>query len=191
MLNTNFHPFPVLETERLKLVQMSGEHSARLFEMRSDDEVMRYIPRPRPTMMSEVHDFIAINNQLIASGEGINWAICLKEENMLVGNVGFWRFKPEDRRIELGYSLLRSYWGRGIAIEAIRAVLQYGFEVMNAHSVEADVDPRNTASVKVLERSGLVFEGCLRESCFWEGEFSDTAVYSMLSHEWKRMNNTP
>jgi ribosomal-protein-alanine N-acetyltransferase len=70
--------------------------------------------------------------------------------------------------------------------EAIKAVLEYGFEQMGLHSVEAIIDPKNIASERVLQKNGFVKEAHILENEFWDGKFLDTAIYSLLRRNFKK-----
>jgi RimJ/RimL family protein N-acetyltransferase len=87
----------------------------------------------------------------------------------------------------LGYGVARSCWGRGIASEAARAVVDYGFEVFNLAKVWARADPRNVASVRILEKLGMEREGLLREHLLIRGERVDRAYYGILRAEWEAL----
>jgi ribosomal-protein-alanine N-acetyltransferase len=154
--------------------------------MRSSDEVMRYVERPRPKSIEDVLVFIAQLNGSIDKQENINWFIHAKSDNAFVGSIGFWRMKPEHFRAEVGYTLLPAYWKQGIGTEALQAALGYAFDVMNAHSVEASLNPANEASIRLLEKLGFVREAYFREDYYWQGKFLDTAVYALLAGDGVR-----
>lgn len=179
-LNFCFNPFPILETERLLLVRFAPEHFERMYQMRRDDDVMRYVERPRPQHLSEMEIFYQQNEELINSQNGITWIVTLKAENLMAGNIGFWRMKKEHHRAEIGYMLLPQYWNQGIMSEAMKAVLKYAFDQMKLHSIEADINPENTASAAILEKHGFVREAFFRENFFWNGVYLNSAIYSLL-----------
>jgi RimJ/RimL family protein N-acetyltransferase len=89
------------------------------------------------------------------------------------------------RRAEIGYALGRAHWGRGYIHEALQAVMKYAFNELNLHRIEADVDPRNTASIKTLERLGFQREGFLRERWQVGGELQDALFYGLLRPDWE------
>jgi len=124
---------------------------------------------------------IAMIDEKIDSNEGINWAITLKGNPKLIGIIGHYRIRPEYFRAEIGYMLLPEYQGKGIISEAINEVVNYGFEVMKLHSIEAIIDPENFASEKVLQKNGFVKEAHLKENEFYDGRFLDTVIYSILN----------
>ena len=181
MLDINFSPFHNLETERLYLRRVVKEDVNEIFALRSDQEVMKYIPRPLLKTEEEALAHIAMIDEKIDSNEGINWAITLKGNPKLIGIIGHYRIRPEHFRAEIGYMLLAEYQGKGIISEAIKEVVNYGFEVMKLHSIEAIIDPENFASEKVLQKNGFVKEAHLKENEFYDGRFLDTVIYSILN----------
>lgn len=180
MLKINFLPFQNLETERLLLRRVVDEDVNEIFALRSDPEVMKYIPRPLVKTKEDALAHVAMIDEKIEINEGINWAITLKGNPKLIGIIGHYRIKPEHFRAEIGYMLLPEYQGKGIISEAIKTVVKYGFEVMQLHSIEAIIDPKNFASEKVLQKNGFVKEAHLKENEFYEGRFLDTVIYSSL-----------
>ncbi len=181
MVNINFTPFPNLETERLHLRRLVKEDVNEVFALRSDKEVMKYIPRPLVKTKEDALEHIAMIDAKIENNEGINWAITLKDNPKLIGIIGHYRIKPEHFRAEIGYMLLPEYYGKGIIAEAIKETLKYGFEIMKLHSIEAIIDPENLASESVLQKSGFVKEAHLKENEYYEGRFLDTVIYSILN----------
>lgn len=181
MLNINFTPFPILETERLLLRRLVKEDVNEIFALRSDKETMKYIPRPLVKTEEEAIAHFEMIDEKIENNEGINWAITLKKDPKLIGLIGHYRIKPEHFRAEIGYMLLPEYHGKGVIIEAIKETVKYGFEIMKLHSIEAVIDPENLASEKVLQKSGFVKEAHLKENEYFEGRFLDSVIYSILN----------
>jgi ribosomal-protein-alanine N-acetyltransferase len=181
MLEFNFSPFPTLTTDRLILRQVTREDVNEIFFLRSDEEVMRYIERPRAKTPEEAYSFIELINSNAANNSDIAWGICLKDDLRLIGYLGFWRIKPENHRGETGYALHPQWQGKGIASEALMAVIDYGFKTMKLHSIEANVNPDNLASIKLLEHTGFTREAYFKEDFYWNGQFLDSAIYSLLT----------
>ncbi|MFI0491070.1 GNAT family N-acetyltransferase [Flavobacterium sp.] len=181
MLEINFTPFPNLETERLILRRLVNDDFNEVLALRSDKETMKYIPRPLAKTKEDAMEHIALIDLRIESNEGINWGITLKNDSKLIGIIGHYRLKPEHYRAEIGYMLLPEYHGKGIMTEAIKEVVNYGFKIMRLHSIEALIDPRNSASENVLKKNGFVKEAHFIENEYYEGQFLDTVVYSILN----------
>lgn len=181
MLVINFDPFPNLETSRLLLRRVDNDDANEIFALRSNAQTMKYIPRTLAKTTQDALDHIAMIDEKIINNEGINWGITLKNEPKLIGIIGHYRIKPEHHRAEIGYMLLPEYHGKGIASEAVREVVNYGFKVMKLHSIEAIIAPNNSASEKVLLKNGFVKEAHLKENEFFEGRFLDTVILSILN----------
>jgi [ribosomal protein S5]-alanine N-acetyltransferase len=175
-----FDPFPVLETPRLVLRRLRPDDTAGLHACFSDEETMRYWSSVPHTRLEETEDVVAKSIRGLASGVFVEWAVTLRDDDTAVGKVSHHRWIKAHFRSEIGYILRRDLWGRGIVHEALAAIITFGFERMKLHSIEAQVDPENERSVRVLERLAFVKEGHLRESFFLAGRFTDTGIYSLL-----------
>lgn len=182
MLEVNFLPFPILKTERLLLRQVTKNDAEAIFDLRSNDEIMKYIPRPYLKSKEEALELITVFDEKIENGTGINWGISfLDRPEKIIGIIGHYRLKPEHYRAEVGYMLLPKYKGQGIVSEALQKVVAYGFDEMKLHSIEAILDPENLGSEKVLLKNGFVKEAHFIENEFYEGRFLDTLIYSRLN----------
>jgi len=100
-----------------------------------------------------------------------------------VGACGFVGWSPEHARAEMGYVLNRRYWGRGLVLEAVRAMISFGFERMDLNRVEARCVAENTASARVMEKAGMAYEGTLRQREFLKGVYRDMKLYAILRGE--------
>lgn len=186
MLTINFHPFKNLETNRLLLRRVAETDVAEIMELRGNEQTMKYIPRPLVTNTDEALAHVTMINNKIENNEGINWAITIKGNPKLIGIIGHYRIQPENYRCEIGYMILPEYWGKGIVTEAIKVVLEYGFEDLQMHSIEAVIDPENKASEQVLLKNGFVKEAHILENEFYGGKFWDTVIYSILKRNFKK-----
>jgi ribosomal-protein-alanine N-acetyltransferase len=157
-----------------------------VFALRSNPEIMKYIPRPLLKTKEEALEHIAMMEDKIVNNIGINWGITVKGSDKIIGIIGHYRIQPENHRAEIGYMSLPEYNGKGYITEAIKAVVEYGFEQMNLHSIEAVIDPGNTASEKVLQKNGFVKEAHILENELWDGKFWDTVIYSLLRRNFKK-----
>ena len=181
MLSFNFTPFPVIETERLLLRQITNDDITEVFELRSNPETMKYIPRPLVKTTEDALEHIKMIEEKINDNTGINWGITLKGNSKLLGMIGFYRMQPENYRAEIGYMLLPDFHRKGIIPEAVNRLINYGFYDLKLHSIEAVIDPENAASEKVLQKCGFVKEAHLRECEYFEGKFIDKVIYSLLA----------
>ena len=177
----SFLPFQNLESERLLLRQITPDDVNEIFALRSNPETMKYIPRPLATTKDDAMGHIKMIQDKIVSNEGINWAITEKGNPKMIGIIGHYRIRWEHFRSEIGYMLLPEHQGKGIITEAIQLLVDYGFNEMNMHSLEAIIDPKNTASARVLEKNNFVKEAHFKENEFYDGKFLDAVVYSLLN----------
>jgi ribosomal-protein-alanine N-acetyltransferase len=181
MLEPCFFPFPEITTERLLLRRIIIQDAQEIFLLRSDEVVMKYVDRPRATSLHDAEDFLDIINKSLDVNDGISWGITMKENpEKLIGYIGYWRMKKEHYRAEIGYMLNPAFWKKGIMKEAILAVLDFGFDTMHLHSIEANISPGNAASAAVLEATGFIKEAYFKEDFFYDGTFRDTVIYSKL-----------
>jgi ribosomal-protein-alanine N-acetyltransferase len=182
MLELNFSPFPEIKTERLLLRRMTDADAPEIQFLSSDDRVMKYIDREKTKSVEEAIAFIQMVNANIDKNESIMWAIALQDRpDTLIGNISFWRIINQHYRSEIGYMLHPDFWGKGIMKEALLAAINFGFTEMKLHSIEAHINPDNTASGILLEKTGFVREAYFKEDFYFRGKFIDTAIYSLLA----------
>lgn len=177
MVQLHFEPFPVLETERLVLRQISIADAEDIFLLRTNPEAMKYINRPA---LQSNDDVIELINKMTNTAERINWGITLKNQNKIIGTIGYHKIDKENYRAEIGYMLSPEYWNTGLMSEAITKVIEYGFNAMNLHSIEAVINPENTVSRKILRKFNFIKEGYFKENFYFEGKFLDSEVYSLI-----------
>jgi [ribosomal protein S5]-alanine N-acetyltransferase len=146
----------ITETERIILRHFhiaDGEAMAELF---ADPEVMQFGPGPQP--LEWVHQWLegCLEDYFQKWGFGI-WAVIHKPDRRVIGFCGLTRFEDIDGRpeIEVGYRLVRAYWGRGLATEAARTVRDYAFQVLTLTRLVSIIDSRNAASARVAEKIGM------------------------------------
>lgn len=176
-----FDSFPILETERLILKKIQPEDKNEIFEIYSSIDAMKYFGKNPYTSLSEAEDMIERVLKAFQNKEGIRWGITLKQFDKLIGSGGFWKLLKDHLRAEIGYDLNPVYWKKGIMSEALEAMIEFGFKKMNLHTIEANIDPANIASEKLLEKMGFKKEGHITESFLFNGEFTDTGVYSLIN----------
>ncbi len=181
MLTLNFTPFPTITTERLILRQLTMDDINDLFWLRSNELVGKYIPRPPYKSVDEASAFIPKIDTNIANNESILWGITLKNENKIIGTICLWNIHKEHYRGEVGYELHPDFWNRGIMQESLVAIINYGFQDMKLHSIEAVINPDNAATIKLLERNHFVKEAHFKENFFHKNSFQDTVIYSLLN----------
>ena len=182
MIELNFTPFPELRTERLLLRRLEKTDANEIFFLRSNEDVLRHLGKEPATTIREAEEFIGLINKNVDNNESILWGIALQgHPSIIIGTICLWNFKKENYRGEIGYLLHPDHWRKGIIKEAINKVVDYGFNVLKLHSIEAQLSSGNIASSAALERTGFVKEAHLKENFYFKGEFSDTLIYSILT----------
>jgi ribosomal-protein-alanine N-acetyltransferase len=180
MLQIQLTPFQELTTQRCRLRQITLEDTNDILEINSDPEVMRYLDRESLRSPKEAEFIINMINEDIKRNAGIWWGITLHNDNKVIGMIGFWRMIAIHHRAEIGFMLLPAYWNTGLMSEAIQAVVDHGFNQINLHSIEANVNPKNLAAQKLLQKNGFVQEGYFRENYYFDGKFIDSVTFSLI-----------
>jgi ribosomal-protein-alanine N-acetyltransferase len=174
-----------LTTERLILRWLDAGDAAAQYAIYADPVAMRYWSAAAWTDMAQADASIAQSLEGYRSGSGLRLAIVLRESAEMIGNFNLYAFNDANRRCDVGYALNRDHWGKGYLGEAMTAALDYAFSVLDLNRLEADIDPRNEASAKLLERKGFKKEGFMPERWIVNGEICDTVFYGLLKRDWE------
>lgn len=185
MIDAGAASLPTLDAGALRLRPVRPSDAPDLFAVFGDPAVCRYWSRPPLPDLAAAEALQREIATLFAERTLFQWAVAEAAGDRLVGTCTLADLSVEHRRAAVGYALRRDAWGRGHATAALRALLDFAFGALRLHRVEADVDPRNAASIRVLERLGFVREGCLRERWHLQGEVQDAALYGLLAREWR------
>ncbi|REC43484.1 GNAT family N-acetyltransferase [Chryseobacterium pennipullorum] len=173
--------FPVLQTERLILRQLTPQDTQDLFEYFSLDEVMEYYDLETFKTAEDAENIIQHFNGEFEKGKGFRWALELKGENKVIGTCGYHNWYPEHFRAEIGYELNPPFWRKGYMKEAILPILTYGFESMQLHRVDAFIDPANISSEKLLTSLNFQEEGTMKDYFFEKGKFVDATLFGLVN----------
>ena len=174
-----------LNTDRLFLRTMNLNDAEAIFAYRSDAFENRYqgwIPKK----IEDVYDFI--NNRITTEVNVANtWhqmVVINRENKKLIGDIGIHFMDEEKKQVELGFTLDKKCQGNGFATESVKQVIEYLFNTLNKHRIIGSIDPRNSSSIKLVERLGFRKEAHFRKSIFIDGEWVDDLIYAMLSEDW-------
>lgn len=149
----------IIETDRLLIREFVEDDAEAFFSFNSDPEVMRFTGEPPSTSVDLVKKQIRDYPDYRLHGYG-RWAVVYKPDRRVVGFNGL-KFLEDLQEVDLGYRLRSDYWGRGIATESSMAVLRYGFEDLGLKRIIGLVLPENLASIRVLEKIGMRFDGMI------------------------------
>ena len=176
--------FPILETKRLKLIEITHQHVEYLYEILSLEEVTRFYGTNRFTLPVEASRLIDMFHKNLLDKRGIRWGIKLKENQRIIGTIGLNGLQLQNKRAEIGYELHPSYWRKGFGEEAIKEVLRFSFIQLGLFRIGAVVYPENEASINLLLKLGFTKEGLLRGYIHQNEQFHDTYVLSLLKPDW-------
>lgn len=165
-MRIKFNPFPVLETTRLLLRELNLDDTKALFSLRTSKEVNTFIERNTPKNLSETRAFIDMISNIVARNEGVFWVIESKQNNELIGTIGLRNFKAENQYAEIGYELHPDYQQKGLMGEAIKEVVNFGFENLYLNTIEAFTHKNNRRSIALLEKHHFVLQPKKRDQGF-------------------------
>jgi ribosomal-protein-alanine N-acetyltransferase len=175
---------PLLLGPRVHLRMLRDTDVPQLYVQFSDPKVMRYWSRPPLMRIEEAQTLFEELDRGVRGGEFAQWAIARRSDDLMIGSCALFAHQQVHRRAAIGYALASAHWGRGFAQEALSLALDHAFNMLELHRLEADVDPRNAASTRLLEKLGFVREGVLRERWHVSGEIQDSAIYALLARDY-------
>lgn len=177
-------PVPTLEGSRVRLRPLRISDADDFFALHSDPRVMRYWSHPPWTEREQAIARIEHLERDRANAEFYTWATTIDGTDRLVGTVSLFAINRAQFRADVGYALSPSHWGHGYATEGLRLAITFAFDTIGLARLEADIDPRNEASCRLVERVGFRREGLLRRRWHVAGEITDSAMYGLLRDEY-------
>lgn len=176
---------PTLYTTRLRLRPFVASDAEAIHALQSNARVLRYWDSPPWKDPSRAQTFLADCLKMQQEGSGARFAIETLAPPGFIGWCSMFRWNPVYRSLGIGYCLDEPAWGQGYATEAVRAMLTWAYEALDLNRVDAELNTRNLASARVLEKLGFVREGLRREDCIVDGEVSDSWIYGLLRRDWR------
>ena len=175
-----FDRSPKIETDRLILRHMKAADARDMFDYARRPEVTRYLLWAPHESLEYTRTYLKQVEHCYKQGSFHDFGVIYKENNRLIGTCGFARIDSANSTAEAGYVLNPDYWGRGLATEALCAIIRMGFEKCGFNRIESRYMAGNLASRRVMEKSGMTFEGVLRQSVFVKEDYADVGVCSIL-----------
>ena len=157
MPKINFTPFPNLSSERFILRPLSINDDKKIFVLRSDEKVLKYLGKPKAKSINEAREFIDKIRNGIENDEWIMWVIESKESSSFIGTICLWNLSDDKTKADIGFEILPDFFGKGIMQEVIPIILNFGFDVMDLDVIEGEVDPENIKSIKLMEKFGFEY----------------------------------
>jgi ribosomal-protein-alanine N-acetyltransferase len=176
-----FGPFPNIDAGDLVLREILESDSKDYFEYMSRDEMEGFLTKEnRPQTLEKAEEELKYWGSLFPTKRSIYWAIALKDTNQMIGTAGFNMISFVNSRAEISYDLSPEYWGRGVMLKSIKAILRFADLSLGIIRVQATVITDNDRSIKVLERCGFIKEGLLQKYEVVEGEHKDYYMYGRV-----------
>ena len=179
-----FSNIPTLETDRILLRRMAVSDADDMFDYARREETTRYLTWYPHRDVSYTRDYLRYLSQRYRVGSFYDWALECKENHRMIGTCGFTSFDFANNAGEIGYVIHPDYRGHGVAPEACRAVMTFGFSELGLHRIEAKYILGNDASEHVMEKLGMKPEGVRRGSMLIKGKYRDIGVCAILRDEF-------
>ena len=172
----------VIRTERLELRPYREQDVDDILTYAKDPEWARFLSVPQPYTKKDAEQFIAVN---LSADRNVDLAWAIERQGKVIGGIDLW-FDLPNRVAETGYSLSRDHWGQGYTTEAAEALIENAFmHCTELNRIKAMADPRNPASIRVMEKVGMTREGVLRQNRVTKGEIVDECWCGILRTEWQ------
>ncbi len=180
-----FSRIPPIETERLLLRAMRVADAPDMFEYAHRADVTEYLTWYPHADIEETRAYLTEVGRRYRTGDFYDWALIHRADDKMIGTCGFTSFNYHADSAEVGYVLNPAYHGQGLAAEALRAVMRFGFENLSLHRIEAHYIEGNNPSRRLMERVGMQFEGYARESMRIKGDFRTIGTCAVLRREFQ------
>ncbi len=178
-------PWFPMETKRLRLRPFRPEDRDDVHAYGSDPMVSRFMVWG-PNSEEDTETFLgkAIEAQDRWPRTDVGLAMELKATGRMIGSIRLWVVDADQRTAEIGYSLARAQWRKGLTSEAAAALMKVGFETLGLHRITATCDVRNRGSWGVMRKLGMRREAVFRRDRMVKGAWRDTYLYALLADEW-------
>lgn len=184
-----FHDLPELETDRLLLRKLRMTDAQDMYEYSRDPEVAKHVLWDAHQSVGDSKGYLRYAIRQYRQDLPASWGIELKETQSLIGTIGFMWINRDHNSAEVGYSLAREQWNKGIMSEALATVLEEGFMDLGLHRIEAQHEVDNPASGRVMAKCGMLYEGCVRGRLYNKGRYVDVALYAILRDDYLKRRN--
>ena len=175
-----FNRMPTLTTERLVLRPMRTADAYDMYEYACLEEVTEFLLwSPHPSV-SYTRDYLAYIESRYATCDFFDWAVTLKDSGKMIGTVGFTKIDTSNNSAEIGYVLNPQYHGQGIALEASRKIVEFGFDTVGLHRIEAKFMKGNRASLRVMEKLGMTLEGYSVDGMYVKGKYRTIGTCAII-----------
>ena len=175
-----FSNIPTLHSKRITLRPMHSIDAEDMYDYAKREDVTKFLLwSPHPSV-SYTRDYLRYIEGRYALGDFYDWAIIDLESRRMIGTCGFTKINTDHDSGEIGYVLHPDFWGTGYAVEAASCVMDFGFEMLGLHRIEARFMKGNAASLRVMEKLGMSFEGYHVDEIFVKGEYKTVGICALV-----------
>ena len=186
MLNADMLTYmPDLMTPRLRLRRLTMRDAQDIYRYSRDPEVARHVLWDAYASVGEARAYLRYMLRRYRAHEPASWGIELMDTGAIIGTIGFMWIQSDNAAAEVGYSLGRDYWNRGLMTEALQAVIRFGFGQLNLNRIEAQHETTNPASGAVMQKCDMRHEGTLRQRLYNKGRYVDVELYAILRKDYR------
>lgn len=176
-----FEPFPFIDLGDIVLREISKDDAQRYFDYMNEAQMAEFLTQENtPKNLDAALEEVSYWGSLFPNKRSIYWAIALKENNKMIGTAGFNSITFPHSRAEISYDLDPAYWGKGVMLRSVKAILKFSDYTLGIVRVQATVITTNERSIKLLERCGFYNEGVLKKYEIVQGEFKDYFMYGRV-----------
>ncbi len=176
-----FYDMTNIETERLILRKIEKKDARDMYEYSKNPKTSEFLTWSAHESLSYTKKYIRFLIKKYKTGEYFDWAIEEKSSKKFIGTCGFPIFDPDNSKAEIGYVLNPSFWGKGYATEAVKALTSYAFSSLNLHRLEARCMKNNLSSENVLKKCSFTLEGVFTDELFIKGEYKTISHFALLN----------
>ena len=182
-----FTNIPTLHTERLSLRAMHPIDAEDMYDYSRRPEVTKYLLWTEHKNVGYTKDYLFYVGTRYALGDFYDWAIIDLESRRMIGTCGFTRIDAANDCAEIGYVLNPDFHGKGYATEAVKKIIEFGFSELSLNRIEARFMKGNEASLRLMQRVGMTFEGYMRDLIFVKGSYRTVGISSILKSEYDKL----
>ena len=182
-----FTNIPTLHTERLSLRAMHPIDAEDMYDYSRRPAVTKYLLWTEHKNVGYTKDYLFYVGTRYALGDFYDWAIIDLESRRMIGTCGFTRIDAANDCAEIGYVLNPDFHGKGYATEAVKKIIDFGFSELSLNRIEARFMKGNEASLRLMQRVGMTFEGYMRDLIFVKGSYRTVGISSILKSEYDKL----
>ncbi len=174
---------PILKTKRLLLRPITLQDLEAMYAYTSCENVARYVTWQAHQSLEDTKGFIELIVDGYHQGNHLLWGI--EYAGQLIGTIDFVTINDTHNYAEIGYVLSEDYWNKGITTEATKRLIDFGFQELGLVRIQARCFEENIGSQKVMEKSGMLFEGLLRKSMLVKGHYQNVKMYAITDEDYQ------